>query len=103
MPTPIGRVPRLACPAVQSYHTGSKLPVAHQSNSLFMQTKTAVNEKVSLMMIYTHVLNRRGQDIQSGGSVAKLTSAKMQDNVEDSWRFILHAAEENAESISCSR
>ena len=31
MPTPIGRVPRLACPAVQSYPTGSKLPVAHES------------------------------------------------------------------------
>ena len=43
MPTPLGRAPLLACPAVQPYHTGSSLPVAHQANSLFMQTKTAVN------------------------------------------------------------
>jgi hypothetical protein len=36
MPTPIRRVPLLACPAVQPYRTGSKLPVAHYAaNQLY--------------------------------------------------------------------
>ena len=44
MPTPIGKAQLPACPAVQPYHTGSNLPVAHQSNPLSMQEKTAVTD-----------------------------------------------------------